>query len=270
MKKNLTFLMLIFSALVSFTACSSDDDEIGGNKDAGSENTTDVAVTGAVQESGVQSLVLTGYVNGGLIPSSGSGTKMGIQIGRTNDDYDPNSSKWGGLEYVKTLDGRKMTIKLTGLAANHQWRFRTFVYVDGKYYFGETKIASTKDFSNVVNTGTVSDITANSAKLACSVDMGKATWKDEGFNDSMSAPRVGVVWSTDKDALSDKELNGYEYRDFGENFVRFLELKSNEFTCSIYSLQPNTTYYYCAYTYLGYIYRAGPVQSFTTPASNVK
>lgn len=90
MKKYLTFLMLILSALVSFTACSSDDDGDGlGNKDAGSENTTDVAVTGAVQESGVQSLVLTGYVNEGRIPSSGYDTKMGIQYGRTNDSYDP-------------------------------------------------------------------------------------------------------------------------------------------------------------------------------------
>jgi hypothetical protein len=269
MKKNLTFLMLMLSALVSFTACSSDDDEIGGNKDAGSENTTDVAVTGAVQESGVQFLVLTGYVNGGLIPSSGSGTKMGIQIGRTNDDYDPNSSKWGGLEYVKTLDGRKMTAKLTGMAANHQWRFRTFVYVDGKYYFGETKIASTKDFSNVVNTGTVSDITANSAKLACSVDMGKATWKDEDF-DSMTKPEVGVVWAKEKDRVSEMHLNDYERKDFSKSSEDFFQLKSNEFTYTLTGLQPNTTYYYCGYTYVGYIYRTGPIQSFTTPASGVK
>lgn len=271
MKKNLTFLMLILSALVSFTACSSDDDGDGlGNKDAGSENTKDVAVTGAVQENGLQYLVLTGYVNEGVIPSSGHATKMGIQYGRTNDSYDPNSIEWGAKEYVTNLEGRKMTVKLSGLAVNHQWRFRTFVYVNGRYYFGETKTASTKDLTNVVTIEKISEITSSNAKATCTVDMGKATWKDEVFNDSMSAPRVGVVWSTDKDALSDKELNGYEYRDFGENFVRFLELKSNEFTCSIYSLQPNTTYYYCAYTYLGYIYRTGPVQSFTTPASNVK
>lgn len=269
MKKNLTFLMLMLSTLVSFTACSSDDDEIGGNKDAGSENTTDVAVTGAVQESGVQFLVLTGYVNGGLIPSSGSGTKMGIQIGRTNDDYDPNSSKWGGLEYVKTLDGRKMTVKLTGLAVNHQWRFRTFVYVDGKYYFGETKIAYTKDFANVVTAGAVSDITANGAKVVCTVDMGKATWKNEDF-DSTTRPKVGVVWAKEKDRVSETHLNDYERKDFDESSEDFSRLEGNEFSRSLYGLQPNTTYYYCAYTYVGYIYRSGPIQSFTTPASGVK
>ena len=96
-KKNMkkTFYSTVMAVLcmmttAAFTACSSDDDGDGlGNKDAGSENTTDVAVTGAVQESGVQSLVLTGYVNEGRIPSSGYDTKMGIQYGRTNDSYDP-------------------------------------------------------------------------------------------------------------------------------------------------------------------------------------
>lgn len=271
MKKNLTFLMLILSALVSFTACSSDDDGDGlGNKDAGSENTTDVAVTGAVQESGVQYLVLTGYVNEGRIPSSGYDTKMGIQYGRTNDSYDPNSIAWGGKEYVTNLEGRKMTIKLTGLAANHQWRFRTFVYVDGRYYFGETKTASTKDFSNIVTTGTASDITSSSAEVACTVDMGKATWKNEGFYDSMSNPQVGVTWTTDKTLLTETYLNKYDFMGLWYSSEDFLSLSDTRFTCTLYGLEPNTTYYYCPYTYVGYMYHVGPVMSFTTPASSLK
>lgn len=270
MKKNMTFLMLMLSALVSFTACSSDDDGDGlGNKDAGSENTTDVAVTGAVQESGVQSLVLTGYVNEGLIHYSGSGLKMGIQYGRTNDDYDPNSIKWGGKEYVTNLEGRKMTVKLTGMASNHQWRYRTFVYVDGRYYFGETKTASTKDFSNITTTGTVSNTTPYSAEVTCSVNTEKATWAEEDF-DYMAEPEVGVVWAEEKDLLSDEQLNDYEFRRFEKSSNKLFQLQDNEFICTIHGLSPNTTYYYCAYTCVGYMYHVGPVMSFTTSGSSVK
>ena len=271
MKKNMTFLMLMLSALVSFTACSSDDDGDGlGNKDAGSENTTDVAVTGAVQESGVQSLVLTGYVNEGLIPTSGYGTKMGIQYGRTNDSYDPNSISWGGKVYVTNLEGRKMTVKLTGMASNHQWRYRTFVYVDGRYYFGETKTASTKDFTNIVTAGSASDVTDRSAVVTCTLDLGKATWKDEGFHDSQAEPTVGVVCTTDKTLLNDAYLNKDDFRGLQTSFEYFPRLQNTEFTCTFSFLKPNTTYYYCAYTCVGYMYHVGPVMSFTTSGLSVK
>ncbi len=270
MKQNLTILMLMLSALVSFTACSSDDDGDGlGNKDAGSENTTDVAVTGAVQESGVQYLVLTGYVNEGLIHYSGTGMKMGIQYGRTNDSYDPSSIDWGGKKYVTGLEGRKMTVKLVGMAANHQWHYRTFVYVDGRYYFGETKIASTKDFSNITTAGNVSNTTPYSAEVICSVNTEKATWKDEEF-DRMTEPEVGVVWAEEKDLLSDEQLNDYELRRFEKSPNELFQLQDSEFTCTLHYLSPNTTYYYCAYTRTGYTFRAGPIMSFTTPASGMK
>ena len=50
----------------------------------------------------------------------------------------------------------------------------------------------------------------------------------------------------------------------------FLSLSDTRFTCTLYGLEPNTTYYYCPYTYVGYMYHVGPVLSFTTPASSLK
>lgn len=265
MKKNLTFLMLMISAMMAFTACSNDDDSNGGlgDKDEGSNNKTDVAVTGAVQEIGVQYVVLAGYVNLNMIPSMPSNYKMGIQIGRANDDYDPSSASWGGKEYVENLIGNKIVVSKKGLAPAQEWRYRTFVYADGHYYFGETKTFETKDFVNITSAVNVSVLTSSSAEIQCSVDMNRAPWLQENF-DYYTKPMVGVAWAKDRESLTDKVLNDDEYIPYEYRYVYLNDVEDNTYSCTLYSLEPNTTYYYCSYTCIGENYRGGTIKSFTT------
>ena len=251
--------------MVAFSACSSDDDGDGlGNKDAGSENKTDVAVTGAVQERGVQYAVLTGYVNLNVIASGVANCRIGIQYGRTNDDYDPGSADWGGREYARDFEGNKLTVTLNGLAADQEWNYRTFVYTDGHYYFGETKTFETKDFENIATTGNVSELTSSSAVITCSVDTLRASWLHEDF-DYNTRPEVGVAWSKEKRALSDQMLNDPELDvSYGYRSVRLQSVEDNTYTCTLSYLDSNTTYYYCSYTCVGYTYRGGSIKSFKT------
>ena len=106
--------------------------------------------------------------------------------------------------------------------------------------------------------------------VTCTMDLGKATWKDEGFHDSQAEPTVGVVCTTDKTLLNDAYLNKDDFRGLQTSFEYFPRLQNTEFTCTFSFLEPNTTYYYCAYTCVGYMYHAGPVMSFTTSGLSVK
>ena len=59
MKKNFAKLMLVMAALVTFTACSSDDgDGAYDDKNAGSNNTWDVAVTVYVNKPSQKGMVI--------------------------------------------------------------------------------------------------------------------------------------------------------------------------------------------------------------------
>ena len=83
MKKNLTCMMAALCGLIMFSACSSDSDGDGGKNDD-SNNTTDVAVTGALQEVDINRAVLTGYVNLNLLEGVPHDCLCGIQYAPTS------------------------------------------------------------------------------------------------------------------------------------------------------------------------------------------
>ena len=299
MKKKLIYLMLTLSAMVAFTACSKDDDGDGqdekptteegeqprsedddgdglGDKNAGSENTWDVAVTGAVQEKSATGAVITGYANLNLIEGNYSSYKIGIQIGHEGD-YN-SSDLWGGKEYAHNLVGNKFTITLEGYASGLKWYFRTFVYVNGKYYYGEVKTFYTDEkpntLVNLVTAGNATDITSNSATIPYSVN--PDLWTKDA-DSSIRLLRGGVLLSNNKSLLTEKFLNIrgidgiYGHLDNPDDFIIELEDdldESGEFSFMLDGwFSSHSTYYYCAYTLYKsgkYIFKIGPVMSFTT------
>ena len=277
MKKNLIFWMLTLSAIMVSTACSKDDDGDGlGDKNAGSNNTWDVAVTGAVQEKSATGAVITGYVNLNLIEEDYSSYEMGIQIGHEGD-YD-SSNSWGGKEYAHGLTGNKFTITLTGYASGLKWYFRTFVRVNGKYYYGEVKTFYTDEIANtlvnLVTAGNATDITSSGATIPYSVNLDLWT-KDTGS--SIRLKQGGVLLSNNKSLLTEGYLNirgisGINgYLDNPNDFIVELENdldESGEFSFVLDDwFDSRFTCYYCAYTMYksnNYIFKIGPVKSFTT------
>lgn len=265
MKKNLIFLMLMLGALASFTASSSDD---GGNgqddKNAGSENTWDVAVTGAVQEKDATSAVITGYVNLNQLTEDYSSYRMGVQIGHEGD-YHADRDDWGGKEYASSLVGNKFVLYLRGYASGLKWYFRTFVYVNGHYYYGATKSFYTDELNiiNITRTLDATEVTSNSAKISYYADVSK-------YSDD---PTIysGIACADDQSLLKEKFIRSidYEYQfelkrhpekeDFDENGI---------FTIELSDLPSHTTFYYCAYTvtwiYGDAYYRLSDIKSFTT------
>ena len=211
MKKNLTFLMLMLSALVSFTACSSDDDGDGlGNKDAGSDNRIDVAVTGAVLEKGETYVVLTGYVNADRITASYTSYKYGIQFSNNPNFKDDDKKLFECWEKsVDELVGNKFTLRKGEMTPATLWYYRTYVKVNGNNYYGETKTFNTDDFVNIATTGDATDITSSSAKIICLADTNKLVNELEHYTNYgarvsiyNTERKVGVAYSTDKSLLT--------------------------------------------------------------------
>lgn len=275
MKKNLTCMMAALCGLIMFSACSSDSDGDGGKND-GSNNTTDVAVTGALQEVDINRAVLTGYVNLNLLEGVPHDCLCGIQYAPTSyEDYDPTSSWWGEKAYAEVWNERKMTITLNNLTPNQEYYFRTFVYADGRYYFGATKKFKTKTSPAMV-TATASNITKESVDIICTITPSGQSWYD---NMTTQYKEAGIAVSLKKEYLTDSKFNNssvsdlpfyvmYEHIDSFENGSYTFRVDNISYGFGGYGgsiIQPGTTYYYCAFTRVDWTYKVGEVKSFTTP-----
>lgn len=277
MKKNLTFLMLMLSVLVSFTACSSDDDGDGlGNKDAGSENKTDVAVTGAVQEIGVTYAIVAGYVNLDRIPFSYSSCEFGMQYANNEHFKNDLDKDWGSDYYaVHELVGNKFTFHIDEMEPATPKYYRTYVRVNGTYYYGETKTVTPNDFQNITTTGDATDITSTSAKIVCRADTSKLVFETYKYPNQWyeNLRSVGVAYSEDPSLLTDQNLkeqrqkhmfHGGVYDNIDIRKVSFQMVKDRKYTVDLSRLEPQKKYYYCAFTELCTTFRIGEIKSFTT------
>ena len=77
MMKRLVFALSLFLVLGTLISCGSEDEIV---IDDGSANTSDVAVTGLVDEYGATYATISGYVNLQLLTSVGSNPTIGIEM----------------------------------------------------------------------------------------------------------------------------------------------------------------------------------------------
>lgn len=115
-------LGLLFISMV-FASCSSDSDG-DGSKTMGENNTTDVAVTGGVQETGMTFAVVKGFINF-IAPeayaSLGTLYSYGVEYA-TSKDFSDAKTVYGG-----SVVGRSFTAKMKELRSNTQYFYRTYV-----------------------------------------------------------------------------------------------------------------------------------------------
>lgn len=118
------YLLYFCAALFLFVAnaCSSDDSN-------GSDNTTDVAVTGSITETGMTYAMADGYVNLDKLSSS---TSSNVEIGI---EYESQSGTGSNARHARTngVDGRKISVELTGLTPGETYSYKTYVKASGIY-----------------------------------------------------------------------------------------------------------------------------------------
>ncbi|MBQ8593427.1 MAG: fibronectin type III domain-containing protein [Bacteroidaceae bacterium] len=251
MKKRFFYLCSLLFVTGAMMSCSSDDDKI----DDGSENTSDVAVTGLPSEIGTSYACLNGYVNLNLLPPGISNPTIGIELHNESDLGEKDYWKGGGSKTTQEIEGNKFTIIYDGLESKRTFKYRSFVAAGNLSYYGEYRTFTTKDFSNITSTGEASDITFTSATVTATADIESINPKED-FG-------IGIAYSTDKSMLHPDSI-------FNKKACYLDEVKENSYSVTLSSLLTGTNYYYCSYTRVGDSdrfadsYKLGAIKSFKT------
>ena len=220
-------LTLFWCVLIS--SCTKNEDEYA---DDGSQNTTDVAVTGNPSMIGIDYAQITGYVNLHLITSSYTSIQIGIEISESEEFSEYR-------RYNSTqLEGNKLSVEIDDLNAATKYFYRTYVVLNDLSFYGEKRSLTTTDFSNVTSIEHVSEITLTSATFICTGDTSRLN--------SHGGYSLGVAYSTSKEDLNpDSRSRNYkvEWLFWGQK---------DNFKIHIYpELPPGVTYYYCPVTFCG-------------------
>lgn len=168
----------------------------------------------------------------------------------------------------KNLDGR-INCVLQHAKPGTTYYYRTFFEWNGKYFYSsEVKSVTTKGTDEItVGTGITEDITSSSATLHATVPF-SLIGLDEIEGGFMISKKYSNASEFNMDVAEEWEER-YIKPNANIYYVELDEVDNKDFSYEIDGLDPETTYYVCAYVCLGeyddedlYIY--GPVQSFTT------
>lgn len=204
--KTTRFLILLMCSLL-LAACSSDS--VNEIEDIGSNNTTDIAVTGKANVVGLQAWI-TGYVNIATIDPNLLLLLEGYGIEYSTS---PTFSSDIWRESVNGYTEREFTVTINGLKVNTTYYYRTYV-VAGMTYYGKTESFTTDKI-----TPTVSDISYTKAVLS-------VYGLSEGY----------VYISRNKD-------HGFErYSFFDTDYNKEIDTFYGE-RVDLEGLRPSTTYY---------------------------
>ncbi len=246
MKKYLYYAMAVM--LMVATACSKDD-ENGPNK--GQDNTTDMAVTGGVNDVSLDNYGLfvaeiSGYVNvtDELKMAIGMTPVLGVELSTSSSFPEGETAKY---TTQRLEDNRKFTITARGLNEKTTYYYRTFLT---EAIFGKTESFTTPSFESAISkieitTGDAVNVGENEAGVI--------------FGDK----NTGVAYTTDASLLTEANLkavingradNGLKVSEDG----RLTELTSG------------TTYNYCAYYIIQDYIILGDVKQFTTTGYNAQ
>lgn len=229
MKHRIISGMMLLTAVVFQTACSNDEDY--------SINTSAVVSSITTDEVAVTAISATTY---GTIQDLSRLAPSSYQVGSVySTNGDPTQ---GGTRQIGSIDKNgKVSAQLSGLAEGTTYYYATFVTLQGKV----TKYGDVKSFVATdadVATQAATDITACSALLS-----GQA----QGVNDILASTTVGFKYALSEEGVP----TGVDVA---------LDEANGNFSTTVKSLLPGTTYYYAAYTKVGDGFILGNIQSFTT------
>lgn len=239
MKRFSTFLVMLIAVFaIVLSGCSSDRSDGGGlpsNPNAGSDNYTDVAVTGGLQEVGITYADLLGYVN--YPEGEEYNLPVGILYGEKEDELTERA-------YGENV-GRKIKVTARGLKPNTKYYYKTFVgTVDYRFVGKQIASFTTKKAEfNGGMTATASDITFKQVKISYNVDVGSLSEKE--------IYEIALVCSTKPFSLTPREM-----------LQKFMNKDGDGYNGDLYFIQvdnrmvnltspPESTIYYSVFLTIG-------------------
>ncbi|MBR2359912.1 MAG: hypothetical protein IKA75_05765 [Bacteroidaceae bacterium] len=238
--QNFFFLLMMGFSLCVVQACSGDDESIENP----AQNTTDIAVTGSVEECGCSYAKINGYANLNLLPAGSGNPQIGIEIAIAEKDDD-----YAEYEIATSMSGNCFTVEFRPLNPEMKYKYRSFVEYAGIKHYGEYKTFTTKDVSVLLSTGEATEVSFTSATISSIIH----NMKEKFY-------MVGVLCSTSKSALhldsiyTSSVMFKSETGDFYENIEEE----------TFYNLKPATTYYYASVVGIVKDEYLAEIKSFTT------
>ena len=245
--KNMLTTMLVAVMSAAFYSCGSDDEEV---IDDGSTNTTDIAVTGKVTEFGVSYATVEGFLNLQLINVAYSEFTVGVEYSSEE------TFKLCKRDSTKEISGNKITITVKDLLPNKKYYYRTYVEVNGTFFYGkDIKSFITKgiDVNEIVSIRRVRQNDPISIGITCNV---------KGY-DQKNAYIVGVCCSKNEKT----DINNSNRYYYGEQNKKTSITQINKDSCNfeITSLYPDSTYYITPFIQFGDSLIYGQSNKHTVP-----
>ncbi|MDE6145732.1 MAG: hypothetical protein K2F96_05590 [Muribaculaceae bacterium] len=170
------------------------------------------------------------------------------------------------------LNGR-VSFDMTNLKPGTSYYYRTYFKWNNKYFYSpEVKTLKTKGMDEItVGTNKATEITHNSAILSASFPFSAV-----GLEEVEGGFMISKVYTNASEFKMEEAVNWYDRYYYPEADVYYIEqygITAKDFEAEIVGLSAETTYYVCAYIYLGEyeekedIYVYGSMQHFQTEAN---
>ena len=201
--KKFFILLLVTVGVFALPSCGGDEPSNPNNpspKDP-STNTTDVAVSGSVEETGAFHAVINGVVNLDAITESYSAVKIGVEWS-TSDLFSTKQR----VE-ASGVTERKFHVLVIPLLPDTKYYYRTYVSITSlpNDYYGETQSFTTK---KLTESDKVVDLGLPSGTLWATMNIGANSIEDYGdyFAWGETTPKTSFYWEnyTGKDITSDE------------------------------------------------------------------
>lgn len=253
MKKSKLYKWMILSILTAGTFGSCGDDSDAEDIDDFATDTS-IAVTGNASAITPVSAEIMCKAN---ITQGGTSFELGVMYSSESEmltDFDGRKVK------TKDLVGNAYKVTLSSLKPNTTYYYRSYVASGGINNYGKVKSFTTKPVANP-KTLQADTIKAFSAYLHAKREIARDFATEYGFS-----CEDGFVISEKKDSIEHKgrfiSRDSYYYDSYVVN--NYQSFQNGDYRIIVDGLQPQTTYYYMAYSRINGGYTFGAVKSFAT------
>lgn len=217
------------------------------NNEPSDDDWLDPVTTGDATDIGVYSASVSGWANN-LEGKDDAGTSVGIIYA-----MDGTPTRTNGRQKTVSLasvdEEGKYDIEITGLAPATTYYYRAFINLAGTFIYGKVHSFTTEGQGIGFTTGTATDITSYSAKVASGMSLGTLEYNTLTYGvcySTMSEPSTedGVVAGIDRD-------------------------EDGNYTVNLTALNGDTTYYYRPYAIMDGYVSYGITNAFRTTGEKV-
>lgn len=253
MEKSKLYKWMILSVLTAgaFSSCGGDSDKEDLDDFA---TDTSIAVTGNVSAITPVSAEIMCKAN---ITQGGTSIELGVMY---SSDSEILSAFNGRTVKTKDLVGNAYKVTLSSLKPNTTYYYRSYVASGGINNYGKVKSFTTKPVASP-KTLQADTIKAFSAYLHAKREITRDFATEYGFSCD-----DGFVISEKKDSIEHKgrfiSRDSYYYDSYVVN--NYQSFQNGDYRIIVDGLQPQTTYYYMAYSGINGGYTFGAVKSFAT------